>query len=523
MALTKVHGSIWDPDTNGQPFSVKDFGTVGDGVATEQAAFAAAELGADLLIIPAGTYVFSVNTVLTKDYVFLTGAILKPTGSSTLTLNGSVHAQRSQIFDDSAGTILGNPSVRGVYPEWWGAVPSKGPSGYSAGATDYTSEIQSCINFCEQKPGGEMLLDDGYYRCDTGLVVNRPVSILGTGTVPNQPLNFERVSMLDFSNAADAVIGLTITHDTASTKINGLILENFMVYRNTMPSTGTAQGILLQGVHGFRMDDIHVNNFQIPIDIDDNGTVISFEGSCRRVRVWNAATEHLRVAGAADIRFTDAVFGGDASAPTYIVLLEVSANANAPNAISFDGCKFIHLGTQPTNIVRSTAGFWNTFRNCVFEEASSTAIRTQYVSDLSVDRIAMIIDNCWFNNTDGALLVNSKVAPVYVTNSRLEGPSNAIASVLQVNLDTNRECGCNFSNNRIRFATTQAILINSGSIGVIHGNQMTDIDAGDGFGVTLSANSTDWVVTNNLTNTSAGTDGTSDAGTTNTRDNNKKF
>ena len=102
--------------------SIKASGAVGDGVADDRAALAAADaLGH--IVLPAGNYLIASNITVTNSIWFEPGAVLVIPNGVTVTLNGYLHAVVYQIFN-CTGTGKVVPNARKTpmgYPEWWGA------------------------------------------------------------------------------------------------------------------------------------------------------------------------------------------------------------------------------------------------------------------------------------------------------------------------------------------------------------------------------------------------------------------
>lgn len=102
--------------------SIKASGAVGDGVADDRAALAAADaLGH--VVLPAGNYLIASNITVTNSIWFEPGAVLVIPNGVTVTLNGYLHAGVYQIFN-CTGTGKVVPNARKTpmgYPEWWGA------------------------------------------------------------------------------------------------------------------------------------------------------------------------------------------------------------------------------------------------------------------------------------------------------------------------------------------------------------------------------------------------------------------
>jgi len=111
--------------------SVKDFGTVGDGVADDTAAFILARDTGTSVHVPEGVYLVDAMTFATDDHlIFDKGAILKPSAGQTVDIRCEIEAGRYRIFDDSLGTVIGRTPVG--KPEW-----------FHAGGDDYIPAFDS--------------------------------------------------------------------------------------------------------------------------------------------------------------------------------------------------------------------------------------------------------------------------------------------------------------------------------------------------------------------------------------------
>jgi hypothetical protein len=105
-----------------------NYGADPTGSSNSRAAFAAADTQAQAaggwIFVQQGTYKISSNITITSGILFANGAILVPDAGVVVTLNGSISAPVSQIFNvaAAASSVVGSPAIPGVYPEWYGAV-----------------------------------------------------------------------------------------------------------------------------------------------------------------------------------------------------------------------------------------------------------------------------------------------------------------------------------------------------------------------------------------------------------------
>jgi hypothetical protein len=113
-------------DGGGAVFNVRHdaFGAVGDGVTSDDAAFAAAEASGDQCYAPAGTYRITVNLTLAKAWTFARGAKLSIASGVTVTMHELPDAGNWQVFDGEGGVLFtGSAAGAVVNARWFGAVP----------------------------------------------------------------------------------------------------------------------------------------------------------------------------------------------------------------------------------------------------------------------------------------------------------------------------------------------------------------------------------------------------------------
>lgn len=98
----------------GEVISVKDFGGIGDGVASENTAFTKVDVAAVLAVssgiyVPAGTYLLDANITITSNLIMAPGAILKVSGGSVVVaLHGTVTSYGNDQFIEDAGGTFGD-------------------------------------------------------------------------------------------------------------------------------------------------------------------------------------------------------------------------------------------------------------------------------------------------------------------------------------------------------------------------------------------------------------------------------
>lgn len=101
--------------------SVAAYGAVGDGVANDRAAIAAAD-AVGPVVFTEGTYLVSTNLTITNDVTFLPGAKLLIPNGVTVTFSGYVQAGAQWIFQRTGtGAVALNPAKNAqALAEWWG-------------------------------------------------------------------------------------------------------------------------------------------------------------------------------------------------------------------------------------------------------------------------------------------------------------------------------------------------------------------------------------------------------------------
>lgn len=101
------------------------FGAIGNGTTNDRVALVAADTSAQTLDVPillkAGTYRVSSSLTITSPVMLQPGVVIKPDSGVTVTLAGGVTAERSKIFDHSAGGVVVPRNVDFYHPAWWGA------------------------------------------------------------------------------------------------------------------------------------------------------------------------------------------------------------------------------------------------------------------------------------------------------------------------------------------------------------------------------------------------------------------
>jgi hypothetical protein len=219
--------------------NVRDFGAVGDGVADDSAAFAAAD-AAGGVFAPPGVYRIATALTLANSLLLYDSAHLIVDGV-TLTLNGSFECGTRLAFDAIAGglVILNPASTAFVRPEWFGAIiggPDCAPAIMAALAAHGIVALQSAPYFL----GKTLILD----KDNQALIGARNVF-----ASPDQ----NSCTRLIMADAAQTIIqlGPTVFPGSINACPFGIRLENFLAQRDRAPdapsnATGIRVGYCVQ-------------------------------------------------------------------------------------------------------------------------------------------------------------------------------------------------------------------------------------------------------------------------------------
>lgn len=154
---------------------------------------------------------------------FLRNGRINFSGSSVLTINGSIQAGLYQIFGTSGGTVTMGQMVEQVYPQWWGAVAD--------GSTDDTTAIQSAINSLGASTyGGVVYLPVGQYKITSALQIKAGVNMRGSGK--------DQTNILAATASQDGLTNLT------GSRLFGLSFRDFSLGTVTGITGGTAIKLL---------------------------------------------------------------------------------------------------------------------------------------------------------------------------------------------------------------------------------------------------------------------------------------
>jgi hypothetical protein len=216
----------------GEFLNVRDFGAVGDGVADDSAAFAAADAGGGVFA-PPGVYRIATALALANSLLLYDSAHLLIDGV-TLTLNGSFECGTRLAFDHvGGGLVVLNPAVTAfVRPEWWGAIiggPDCAPAITAALAAHGVVALQSAPYFIHST----LILD----KSNQALIGSRNIFVS-----PDQ----NSCTRLIMADAAQTIVqlGPTVFPGSINACPFGQHLENFLAQRDRAPDgTANATGI----------------------------------------------------------------------------------------------------------------------------------------------------------------------------------------------------------------------------------------------------------------------------------------
>lgn len=154
-------------------------GCVGNGVANDSAAvstLANTTLSAGgIIYFPVGTYRISDDITIPAGIGlwFSPGAKLSVDSGKTVTLNGKIQADTSQIFS-GVGVVNVSASSAATFPaEWWGAVGDS--------STDSAAAINAAILSVYNAGGGTVIVGGGTFIAEVPIVLRSQVSIAGSG------------------------------------------------------------------------------------------------------------------------------------------------------------------------------------------------------------------------------------------------------------------------------------------------------------------------------------------------------
>jgi len=182
-------------------YNVKSYSAVGDGTTDDYTAlYNANDVANDnggIIFFPVGTYKISSDITFSSNVTlwFADGAKLSVDSGKTVTINGALTAEQSQIFSGS-GSIVLSTKANHVYPVWFGAVYDNATNDYSA-INNAISSITSCggtVDFGENKT----------YLLTTYIQLQSNIEYIGKNVIIN--FNFSSQARFDIDTENDIKI-----------------------------------------------------------------------------------------------------------------------------------------------------------------------------------------------------------------------------------------------------------------------------------------------------------------------------
>ena len=264
--------------------SVKDFDTVASAAAT-----------GNHIYFPSGTYDVPANVTFTGPVQFDKGAILKPANGVTITLNGSIIADRYKIFDTSLGGSIATGRTNSIgYPEWFGAVIDSSPS-----ATTNLSAIENTLAIFGEcnLAGGDYFISDTLEITQSFRRIQGQFNGIGSNTQNGQ------TRLVVTSATADTVHVFTTGLPTdKSTWISNVQIKDVQLARNTPPqmsatAKGSCAGLRAECVSWLRSERVFCGNHIIGVYL------------AKTIRTYLISTHVLRVSSAASHPIDNGCYG----------------------------------------------------------------------------------------------------------------------------------------------------------------------------------------------------------------------
>ena len=300
------------------------------------------------------------------------------------------------------------------------------------GSTDNSSLFTAAISHINANGGGQLFirLQSSWYEFASGVTidVDAPITITGEagGGDPGKGVRLR----FDGVTAGNAIL----IENSGSHK-RGVTLERFSIYRSTLATKGGGSvGLALRAVKFSNFEQLWIQNFDTNCDIDDNSFDACFRNHFKNVQFANAATYPCRIGGMVENTFYGCRFGssGGSGGHDYNCFIEPGAVSKTPNGNQFNDCVFIDSGTtNPINALRVTTGFFNTFNQCAFEQATDATVRFEYATLGTHKRIDATLNNCWIDlgATRGIDIVR---ANVHVVGGTRVDPVTATAETIRI-------------------------------------------------------------------------------------------
>lgn len=500
--------------TAGAPVTLADINADNSGLTDTRAFLALAESMGSLVEIPPGTYLVTANLSMTKVLRFAPGAVLKPAAGVNLALFGEIIAGFWQIFDTSlGGTITGAVRNQHIYPDWWGAVPNV--------ASNQQVKIQEAINFA-QANCRTVYLRNGDWRCDATLFITHSCSLVGDPGVPGLSVAGGNTSALNFSNAPASSDGVYV--ETPGTFIDGVLIENIAIYKNTPTAGSFASGLKVVAASHSQFRQVTVWNYDFNFSVGGSSLVLPCLGCIfYNCRSRFATRWHWNIYSAIDTLFQSCRCElGSATIGMHI--LEVLPAAG-PNGNFYKDCLFIM--SDATDGMRISYGFWHVIDSCVFEGNNSSGITVNIgASDLSL--LTCSVTDCWFNDSGNGFVSEGLGGNFRITNNRFDISDATKVGGIVIGAPSGgaTERDIHISGNVIKHNCTngQGISLDRVAGAFVHHNRIWGYAGAAGNpGIRLYANTAQCIIDHNRTTTTFGTaDGIINLGSGNVLDNNFK-
>jgi hypothetical protein len=420
--------------------SVKDFGAVGNGIVSDNAAIAAAFAAYTEVYFPAGTYLVSSNLTIPVGKVVTLNASAAFTVASGVTLRiyAQVNGNPDSYHFQGSGTVTG---VAEVYPEWFGAIGN--------GTTDDITAFQkaaACVKDDNSVAAKTTIrLRNKFYLLGNTWTVeptaNRPIDIIGMGTL----IGGSR--LLSSTTGNYTLLNIQGNIDPIQ-KIVDFTLEGFaIISQNIGKGNGLYFNLIgnseLIGLQKSLVENIHVSNFAVGITVR-NTRLVKFS----RISVWNNG---INGSTFANVNYCLKIVDGSPGLATFC------------GDMSFDNCQFINNKDFYSFVVEITAASATstatTLAGIRFTESTfyrggnpgkTFSIRAENYSQLS----DIWIDRCQFDDTSGITVeianANALVSNVNVTGNYFTAvngkcveltSSLAVGRVNSINISDNYSAG----------------------------------------------------------------------------------
>lgn len=226
-----------------------------------------------------GTITFQTNITITQNNKkvssnkilrFFNGNKLIVNSGVELIINGGIEAGLFQIFAGQ-GKISGNPIVKEIYPQWFGADAS--------GGRDTTIEVQKAIDFASNLNGSIVYFPKGKYYI-SNLKISKNITILGEANhqIANIiPENGKKtgISLSDIPNTTILVHTLGTTKPLFdicnNVPISGIKISNLLFYQQHGNYTSNLK-------YPYIIDDTNSTSYQSGMTLEDCMFINTYNG-----------------------------------------------------------------------------------------------------------------------------------------------------------------------------------------------------------------------------------------------------